>query len=385
MNTKIITLFKPILIFIVVWLLVFFLYSMRLSELIWFEASAGFKFFFIATFSFCLGYFFVFLLRGRVVEKPFVYTDSTIKNIEKRIIPFFKFWIFFTIIEVIFSKGVPLLWIIQGSEKTYFDFGLPSLHGLLNALQTSLGIISFFLYIKTGKKKYLYICLFTFIWQIVVISRQLIVTQIIEIFYIYFIFSKSQLKLVRNLSFFGLFFIILFGVVGDLRTGQDKFYELAMPSQNWISWLPSGFLWVYIYLATPFNNLLFNFSVPITNYDPSFPNTTSLLLPSLIRNFFYGDNTVSNTSGALISEAFNVSSAFTSPYLDMGYYGIAIFSFTIGIISFLAWWSKGNKRVLFRAVIAQCLILSIFYNHFFYLPIIFQLFWISLIVKDEKL
>ena len=374
--------FKPVIIFILVWVFVFILYSFRLSYLLNQNISLGAYFFPITFFCFTLGYLVAFLFKQKVYNKIPDFSEFDLAKVEKNVFLYFKIWAAITLVEIAYSRGIPILWIIQGSSKTYFDFGIPTLHGFLNALQISLGIISFYLYLRTKNKKTLYISLFLFAWQIAVISRQLLVTQLIEIFYLYLVLSKSPMRVVKNLATFGLGFIVLFGVVGDLRTGKDHFYALALPSDNWIDWLPSGFLWVYIYLVTPLNNLLYNFSSgAIIHPDYTFSNTTTLLFPSIIRKLIYGESySVSNTSGNLISEAFNVSSAFTSPFLDAGYAGIAIFSFVIGFISFICWWTRGNKRVFYRAVIAQCLILTIFYNHFFYLPIIFQLFWIFLIV-----
>ena len=43
------------------------------------------------------------------------------------------------ILEVIYSKGCPLVWKIIGNGKTYFDFGIPSVNGMFYGLVILMG------------------------------------------------------------------------------------------------------------------------------------------------------------------------------------------------------------------------------------------------------
>jgi oligosaccharide repeat unit polymerase len=377
---KIFRLLTPVIIFSSVWILVIFLLSFKFSYLLKEKTSDAWTFFFWIITFFILGYMFFFLFRPKVyTEYKWPGTDEkTLKSFNGFVI----FWISMTILEVIFSGGLPIIWLLTGSSKTYFDFGIPSVHGFLNALELTLGQLSFYFFYKTRKKKYLMFAIMFILWNVAIFTRQVIIVLVIEMFFIFFVISKNKIKIIRTLLIYGLFFILAFGWVGDFRSGADNFISVAVPSDNWPLWLPSGFLWVYIYITTPLNNLIYNFHFPVTDPDYLFPNTLSLLLPSVIRNLIYHNQ--DTVSGNLVSEAFNVSTAFMSSYKDIGYAGLMVFSFVIGLISNITWWVRGPKRLFFRAITAQCLILSVFYNHFFYLPIACQFIWLVIFFKKNK-
>lgn len=377
---KLIKICLPILIFAGIWLFVIFLMSLRLSNLLESNINEAFEFFFLILTCFISGYFICFVLKARL-SLNHIYPELN-QSLKNKYFLLVKFWFLFTILEVIASGGIPIFWLFLNNGKTYFDFGIPSVHGLLNALEMTLGILSFYIYKKYKEKKYLYLTTFFIIWNVLIISRQVIMVMLIEMAFIYFLMSDKKLKILRNICIYSLIVVFLFGIVGDLRSGANNFLELAQPSENWPNWLPSGFLWVYVYLTTPINNLLFNFQYDIENYHFLFPNTMSLLFPSFIRNFIY--NQQDTVSGNLVTQAFNVSSAFMSSYMDMGKVGIGIFSFLIGNISYLSWWSYGPKRIFFQAITFQCIILTVFYNHFFYLPVAFQYFWFFIFFAKFK-
>ena len=166
--------------------------------------------------------------------------------------------------------------------------------------------------------------------------------------------------------------ILVFGLVGDFRTGKDDFFNLAAVSSNYPTWLPSGFLWVYMYLVTPLNNLINAFDIINPDWNFGLSNSTVLLIPSFLRNLFYGDLSYDSTY-YLVTQAFNVSTAYIDPYRDLGYFGVFLFASIAGFfVKFLD--NKSDfKSVIFFCILMQCNILSVFYNHYMYLPIIFQL------------
>jgi oligosaccharide repeat unit polymerase len=372
--------FQPFFIFSFTWLIVIILYSFRLSNLLTQDINEAYKFFFIATFFFLAGYIFPFIFYKKINISTKIFRPQN-ENYEKLLFKYFYFWIIISVIEIIYSKGIPIIWLFTGSSKTYFEFGIPSIHGLMNALELVLGLSSYYFYRLTKKRKFLVLTVTFVIWNLCLITRQVIVVLLLEIFFIYFYLAKDKWRLIINLLISFFTFVIFFGIVGDLRTGAENFYLLAQPSDNWVAWLPSGFLWVYIYITTPLNNLLYNFTVPVTNFQFLFPNSLSLLFPSVIRNIIYSsDNTA--VTGDLVTQAFNVSSAFVAPYQDMGYYGICLFSLFAGSFTNIVWWKKGICRIFFRAIIVQILILSIFFNHFFYLPVVFQFIWVIIFFRN---
>jgi oligosaccharide repeat unit polymerase len=180
--------------------------------------------------------------------------------------------------------------------------------------------------------------------------------------------------------------ILVFGYIGDVRTGVEQFRELAQPSPNYPEWLPSGVLWIYIYASTPINNLVNTTRTAHPLNNPFFPNATSLLVPSALRDFIYDPDTISTAgTGELVDEgSWNVSTAFVGAFQDFGMFGIVCLSIAMGLISAYFWRDRSLRGSLAYAVLGQCLAMSIFYNHLFYLPVITQIIWLYVVLRKSR-
>jgi oligosaccharide repeat unit polymerase len=289
----------------------------------------------------------------------------------------FIVWAILTVIEVVASGGVPLLWLIQGSSKTYFDFGIASVHGLLNSLILAIGLAEFAIFAITGKRKHLWMPAFVLVWSLIAVTRNMLTVILIECAIAWAMTRGLNWKTLAKASLSFLALILVFGYIGDFRTGGETFRQLAEPSPNYPEWLPSGVLWVYIYVGTPINNLVNTVQSTAPLNSPLFPNATSLLFPSVIRDVIYNPATISDAlSGDLVSDAFNVSTAYVGAFQDFGMAGVAGFSIVLGWLSAHFWRDRSLRGSLIYAVMGQCLIVSIFFNHLFYLPVITQVIWL---------
>jgi len=365
--------FSPFIIFFIIWKIVLFLYSFHFSKLLYFSTYQAFLVVYFIITSFSIGWLIARLATYRmVVNKYHVVTSSFVDLLNKRKKMFFKFWFFFTCIEIIYCQGIPVIWLIIGNGKTYFDFGIASVHGFLNSLLLSLSLVSYYLYIVTNQKMHLLIPVFTCFWALAVISRNLLIVNIIQLTILHFYFTKiNYYKLFKTILLL-ISLILVFGVVGDFRTGKEAFFNLAVVNDNYPDWLPSGFLWVYMYLVTPLNNLINVFDIIPPEWNIGLSNSTVILIPSFLRNLIYGDLSYDSTY-YLVTQAFNVSTAYIDPYRDLGYFGVFLFAFVAG---FFVKYLNGKtefKSIMFYCIIMQCNVLSVFYNHYMYLPIIFQL------------
>jgi oligosaccharide repeat unit polymerase len=191
-------------------------------------------------------------------------------------------------------------------------------------------------------------------------------------------------KLAAKIIAVGLIIILGFGFLGDLRSGAATFLSLAQPTASYPQWLPSGVLWVYIYLTTPLNNLIYTMNTVHPVNTLLFPNTVAPLFPTIIRNLVYGQSVSSALSGELVDSAFNVSTAYVGPYQDFGALGMACFSALISLIGAFYWWRTNFRDELIYVVICQCLLITVFYDYFFSLPIITQVFWIYVFLYPRK-
>lgn len=377
----------PMIIFTSTWCLVYLLYTMKLSHLLLYDSSIALN----TVLLIMLPFFMVsitFIVISKLNPADLACCSNIIEVrsniIEAKLYKYMLIWVLITLVEVVYSNGLPIVWLISGSEKTYFDFGIPSIHGFMNSYLLGSSLISFLLYLIDYNKRHLVIPFFTICWGVVAISRHLIITNVIQILFLFLLFKSSEIKIVSVIRYLITILIVvyLFGVIGDLRSGAGMIRQVGLPTESYPDWLPSGVLWGYLYITTPMNNLINTMSVYVPEMDFSFPYTFSQLIPSAIRNLIYDETLL--TKGELVSDAFTVSTAFVDSFKDAGRIGLIMFSAMMGMVANYIWLNR--KSLLFiicYAVVAQCLFLSLFYNHLMHLPVVFQILWIKLFINDN--
>jgi oligosaccharide repeat unit polymerase len=372
----------PLALFIGVWGVVVFLYSLHFSGLLVFTTARvlAITAWIVIPYAVAVIAFQIFCAfapkrlaasRGRQLFEP--------NHLERRLVRWFVFWIACTALEIIISGGVPILWLLQGSAKTYMDFGIPSVHGFLNSLLMAIGVGQVGLFALDGKKRHLLIPAWIVLWSAIAVTRNLMIVSIIQSTIVWGVLRG----ILKRSIFYGVIFllvlILLFGYMGDFRSGASAFRGAALPSAAFPEWLPSGALWVYIYVTTPIGNLVNTATVVQPQYNPLFPNTAALLFPTVLRKLVYGEAALTDAlSGELVTEAFNVSTAYVGPFQDYGRLGMAGFSILLGFIAAYYWRKRTFRDALIYGVIGQIVVLSIFFNHLFYLPVISQLGWLFL-------
>lgn len=295
----------------------------------------------------------------------------------------FAIWILLTIVEIIVSGGLPILWLIRGSSKTYFDFGIPTVHGFLNSLLLSIGVCQIALFAFDNKKKRLMVPGFIVVWSVIVVTRNMMMVLIIEGAITWGLLRGFSSRKILKAFAALVVLVLIFGYIGDFRSGAEAFRNLAQPTDDYPAWLPSGVLWGYIYLTTPVGNVVNTvvFGNPVNNL--LFPNTTSLLFPSVLRSIIYGNGAADEAfSGNLVTDAFNVSTAYVGPFQDFGHLGLVLFSILLAVVALITWSRRSLRGIAIYAVIGQCVVLSVFFNHLFYLPVITQVIWLFFFLRD---
>jgi oligosaccharide repeat unit polymerase len=382
-------LIHPLLIFISVWLLCFLLYAMHLSKLLVFTtAEVGSVVCWIIA-PFIVGYFIVHIFYAVSPTSKHhikaISNDEYLKRVEDKLDWWFRCWLVLSVIEIAFSGGFPLEWLIIGGSKNRTEFGLPIIHVFMVTLLSVLALTKFGLYLLHGDKRRLYIPFFQIIWSVVVISRSMMIVALVQSIVLLICIKGVTIKMVRWLSVVSLVTIVVFGTVGDLRQGDDSYFrDLAMPSANYPDWLPSGVLWAYIYVTTPVGNLVNTSNLSKPSYNIRFPNTIYTMFPTFIRIALYGKDPGLGMGGDLVYGPFNVSTAYVGPFMDYGYIGITCFSLLIGIISSYFWRKRRQfKYQLLYSVMVQCLALSIFWNFLFDTSFLGQFIWIFLLFRQK--
>jgi len=370
----------PLTVFVLVWLAVLALYMMHLSAILQFNNDEAIQATAYIVIPFVVTFFLGYQLKSKKADKSqqdeLASLDQELARIDKKVIYWFRIWVCITIVEIIVCGGVPLFWLVAHIGKNYKDFGISSVHGLANALILSIGVTKVALYARTREKRHMWMALGVLLWAITIISRNMVIVMLLEGTIVWQMLRGISRRLIAGvlIAFFAL--ILAFGFVGDMRTGgADVFRKLAQPTENYPDFLPSGFLWVYMYMTSPLNNLIYNGEMEKPLYSILLPSTTKQLFPTIIRNTVYGENNDA-LSEDLVTSTFNVSTAFVGPYKDFGWMGVAGYSVLNALLAVYFWRRRSLYHILGYAVIAQCLVISIFFNHLLYLPIIFQLFWL---------
>ena len=380
-------LIHPLTLFVSVWLFCFLLYAMHLSGLLIFDTDDVGRIvkwiifpFAIATLIFELFYFVSPKMRRRF-KRVDIDDESYLQRVEQNLDRWFRYWLALTVVEIIFSGGVPILWLLTGSAKTYTDFGLPVIHVFVGSLLSVISLAKLGLYLLRGDRRRLLIPVFQLAWAVIIVSRGAVLTALIQWVILWFCLKGVSLKLIFRTVVVSVLVILMFGYIGDSRaTGLSTFRDLARPTENYPDWLPSGVLWFYIYITSPLDNLVNTSLGTKPSYNILFPRTTYYLFPTVIRDAIYGKDSTLGQGGDLVDSSLNVSSAYIGPFLDYGYAGITCFSVLMGLISGYLWKKRGTFRdQLLYSIIAQCLVFSIFWNYLFYNPFLGQIFWIYLL------
>jgi oligosaccharide repeat unit polymerase len=373
-------LLHPIAVFSAVWLSVVLLYSLHLSRLLLYSTSevlSATSYIWVPFVTIVVLYS-AFHHMNRLAYRPEA-TKQCIdfELLERRLTLWFRIWLVVSAAEIVISGGIPIIWLVRGSAKTYVDFGIPSLHGLVNSLLVSIAVCRVALYFLTGKWRHLKIPAFVLAWSVLVVTRQLMLVSLLEYVVVFLSVKKIGLKTVARVVVGFVTLIFVFGILGDMRSGSEAFRLVAQPTDRYPDWLPSGVLWVYIYVTTPINNLIYTMHSVQPESNFLFPNTAATLFPSVIRSIIYGSQVGQAESGNLVTQAFNVSTAYVGPYQDYGIVGMILFSLLAGFACQFFWYRSGLRDILIFSVLTQCTVLTLFFNLFLALPVITQVFWLG--------
>lgn len=294
-------------------------------------------------------------------------------------------FILISILDIFYSRGVPIIWALTGSSRSYVDFGIPTLHGIANSILFFLASLLTLLTILKVKD-YKSILFALIIYQVLILSRGAIIVMTVQMIAIlFFICRMGFLKNIGIIAFL-LVFVVAFGMLGDLRQGENPYYGLL--TDEWkdvFHSLPSGFLWAYTYATSGLNNLNFNIGLIEPSYTPVY--TFSKLVPSVIYNFFDIEKVVDTFT--FVNAGLNVSTIYSAFYSDFGILSFLLVMFIQLVASNkynLA--RKGSVYSLLSYVIAyQAIFLSFFIDTFFYIPFLFQfviVYFFKVALREKK-
>ncbi|HEY3658128.1 MAG TPA: O-antigen polymerase [Steroidobacteraceae bacterium] len=270
----------------------------------------------------------------------------------------------FAAVNVLLAGYVPLLSLVTTGDSRYWEFGVPSVYGAFLAYANALGCVAFYLYLRSGRRKYLILFLSVLVMHFAFVTRQNIATLMVEAFVI-------RGLLVKRFSGFTLIWsialsLIAFSALGTLRSGNIK--EIIGVQQQF-NWIPTSLIWVYAY--SYFNALNIDNTIAASGAPYFDGYMWQTLLPSIFRP------DIDHGSYLEIS-SMNVSSYVYPVYIDIGK-GVVLWTFIVGFLTAIAYRRAVTLRRFIDVATYSCLFfcafLSFFTDCWLYLPVIFQLFF----------
>jgi oligosaccharide repeat unit polymerase len=232
------------------------------------------------------------------------------------------FWTVGSLFEIYASGGIPIVWLLTGDvSRDYRDFGVPSLHGFITAvyLFSLSGLL--LLYLLERRRRDLLSILGLVIWSLLLINRGAFIWTLLEALGVFLVVRRISVSGIITVGAFVLAGLLLFGYVGDMRAGAGKQLLRDMTTERGrflADELPSGFLWVYLYITSPVNNIVGGIDRLVPLYRPYHSLTN--LLPTIIRERVYTD-VESKYALSLVNEAFNTSTWYVNFLADFGVRG----------------------------------------------------------------
>lgn len=379
-KTKVVS---PFIHFVISWSIVLLVYGLHWSTLFP-NLSTGVSCFFVCAIIICYVLF--------RTSKPLLFSFEI--NEQKTII-ILRYCLYLS--ALLFFLGVlsigsfPLLSFLRGhfsyGEDTYT---LPFIHIILFTLSDLCVSVSFLVYRLTKNFSFLKYTLLFFLPSILFFSRSNVMFNLMYCLLIYLSLSEISFKYLIKRFFFlciGLYFVfLLFGIVGELRSGEHRssdtwIEQLTLPTQEFKkTGLSPMVLWGYTYLASPLSNFQ-NAEYKVQNYSSMEDYDVILyhFLPNFLSKRIFPEY---EQKKELVVPYFTAVSVFTDPLLRLGWVGV-FYSF-IGMIAIIFFLYKTKTYNLFSYLtflyFSTMIFFNIFSNMYNYMGLAPQ-FWVTLIMS----
>ncbi len=273
------------------------------------------------------------------------------------------------LVEVFYTKSIPLISTLLGQGGSYQEFGIPSLTFVFVSLRIALvAISSVKIFYCTKYKMGNIICLL-----IPLIIFCLVYTRGILIFSLIIFgllgLSRFRFSLKSLLLVFALFllFAFVFNVTGNIRQGaawDDSSYLEAISGFRYPNTVLSHFSWALVYFGSPLGNL--NFNVCHRLYEMNLSGLLSQLIPDFLSKRIWPEY---NSEIVLVQPGLTASSIFAGSYKYGGFLGMIFAYIEFACVLFLIplFCRKNNKLFLAAtASVSAMAIMSFFTNTFIY-------------------
>lgn len=278
-------------------------------------------------------------------------------------------------IDALYSGGLPLFWLISRNGLTHADFGIPTFHGTFHGILLFFTTSSFFLFLQGVHKKENFIhVMFLFFYAILSFNRGIVFIFVVQAVYIYLLLFRKKININYIIFFilFSLFFIWIFGVLGDFRTGYNTFSRnISSEWYDFFNFFPKNLIWSYNYSTTGLNNLYGNIPHIDPNYTPYY--TFSRLIPTFVYNFLEIPQLRAFT---LVDERATICTAFEGLVSDFGLIGMLLYIPIIFLAQITYYKALKNSffSIILYGILMHSITMTVFIDTIFYLPFLLQMF-----------
>lgn len=287
-------------------------------------------------------------------------------------------WLAIYFLTIVYSGGVPLIWVLIGDGRTYVDFGLPTVSGfanMLRALALSLATLVVLCArwngVKAPRRAWVIILMMLISAFIIETGRgNGVVLALHPVAYLFLLMRVSLRNVVGVLVLF-IGFIVAMSLIQVLRYGASLAYLLEYADNQGFQDVPFT-----LALLVPFFSYIY---LPLVNLDINLPYLPDLafqmnysvqgFFPTVVRGHIFGQE---KDYGTLISEANNVTSFITPLVRDFGVFGgfiVGTFMLCLTQYSYFRCRQGSVRHVLIFPPLFMSLTLS-FFSLFYTLQVV---------------
>lgn len=196
---------------------------------------------------------------------------SSLCLIEKKYSKIYIWMVILFTLNFIAEGKIPLVEIMKKSNYSYNEFkGIPTISILILTYNIYLCLCCLYNYILSLKKKYLFFCIISLSYLILLYIRAALMIIFISWVVMYLILKKNIQKYILKIFITTLIVFYMFGCLGNIRHKFSWYDTSGLKKVLIINNSPTildPFLWSYVYLTVSLANLEYNFKNEVPNYN----------------------------------------------------------------------------------------------------------------------
>ena len=254
------------------------------------------------------------------------------------------------LLEVLYSRMIPIIEVFRGNTSSYQEFGIPHLTFVIVSMTIALTGISSVKLFYGNEYKAIHIstilmCLLIFLLSY---SRGILIFAFLIVLAVFLTKIRFSLTTIVFLLILGGIGALLFNMAGNIRQNapiNDSSYIMNIAGFKKEYQFLSPFSWVITYVDTPLGNLCYNYVNVKPLYD--LKGLISQLIPDFISKRIYPDY---NSYLVLVQPGLTASSMFAGGYKYYGLIGMLLsYIELVAFIFVVTLFTRKNTKVFLSA------------------------------------